>query len=394
MAKQLRVGIVGTRRGQVFLGALAGRPECQVVGLADRDPARLAEAMRLCPQARGYAELDVLLAEERPDIVIVATDAPSHRDHALQSMEAGADVLSEVPAAFTAQQHLDIVEAAARTGRRYSMAENCVHWGFIQTWQRMVAAGQLGEIAYAEAEYLHSLPDRHYVDAEGRYHTHEEAAADSTIHAVWRARFHPIQYLTHSLGPILWITGDRCVSVSCLATPAWRDPMCASPDLEAALFHTAAGRIIRIVCGFNVAYPAGHRFSLMGTKGTVKWDSFGESQPRMWLEGNNLTGWATVPWSTERVDGPEEARRSGHGGADWYVAQEFVAALARGDAPPLDVHRSMDMSLPGACAAISAERGGEAIPIPDTRDPAQVAAWLARGYTEPWPIGRQERAGW
>jgi hypothetical protein len=54
----------------------------------------------------------------------------------------------------------------------------------------------------------------------------------------------------------------------------------------------------------------------------------------------------------------------------------------------------MDMSLPGACAAISAERAGEAIAIPNTRDPAQVAAWLANGYTEPWPIGRQERTGW
>ena len=99
-----------------------------------------------------------------------------------------------------------------------------------------------------------------------------------------------------------------------------------------------------------------------------------------------------MPWSTHQPDAPEEARDSGHGGADWFVARSFLDAMLSGEEPELAVHRSMDISFPGVCAAISAEREGELVPIPDTRDPEALAEWRRIGYQEPWPSGSGWRA--
>jgi hypothetical protein len=52
----------------------------------------------------------------------------------------------------------------------------------------------------------------------------------------------------------------------------------------------------------------------------------------------------------------------------------------------------MDISLPGVCAAISAERHGELIIIPDTRKATELAEWRRHAYAEPWPLGSAWRA--
>jgi predicted dehydrogenase len=390
--QQVRVGIVGGGRGWVFASLFASFPESRVVAIAERFPGRRERIGRSHPEAQLFCDYRAMLAEADLDAVVVASDPPSHAEHVLLALEAGQHVLSEVPVSFTAEGHLQVLEAVPRSDRLYMLGENCCHWWFVHEWQQLYLTGDLGEISYGEAEYLHDMPGSHFVDASGQVRGHQEAG-EPGVRRNWRAQFHPIQYLTHSLGPLLWVTGDRCVSVSCLATPANRDPRCGSPDLEAALFRTAAGRLLRVVCGFNTSHPIGHRFSLLGTKATVQWAGGANlDQPRMARSDWDRRQWVPMPWSTLREDAPEQARDSGHGGADWLLARSFLEAVLSGEEPELGLHRSMDISLPGVCAAISAEREGELIPIPDTRHPQEVAEWRRLGYQEPWPWGSSWRA--
>jgi len=389
---QVRIGIVGAGRGQVFAGLFASFPESRLAAIAERFPGRREGIGRSHPEAQLFSDYEMMLGEADLDAVVVASDPPSHAEHVVLALEAGKHVLSEVPASLTAEGHFQVLEAVQQTGRLYMLGENCCYWWFLHEWRRRYHAGDLGEISYGEAEYLHDMPGSHFVDATGQVRSHQEAG-EPGVSRSWRARFHPIQYLTHSLGPLLWVTGDRCVSVSCQASPANRDPVCGSPDIEAALFRTAAGRVLRVVCGFNTSHPIGHRFSLVGTEATVQWAGGANlDQPRMARSDWDRRQWTPMSWSRMRPDAPEEARNSAHGGADWFLARAFLEAILSGEEPELGVHRSMDISFPGLCAAISAEREGEAISIPDTRDREALTEWRRLGYQEPWPSGSLWRA--
>jgi predicted dehydrogenase len=390
MTDQIRIGIVGGGRGWMFAGLFSDFPESRVTAIAERIPARLAAVGDTCPEARRFTDYEEMLSEADIDAVVVASDPPSHAPQVAMALAAGKHVLSEVPASFTAAGHFQVLEAA-RPDRIYMLAENACYWGCVQDWQRMHEAGELGAISYGEAEYLHDMRGSHYSDAEGKRRAHDEAGQPGVTRN-WRAQLHPILYLTHSLGPLLWVTDDRCVGVSCQATPANGDPECGSPDLEAALFRTAAGRALRVVCGFNTTHPTGHRVALFGSEATVVWRRSQRDEAEMRRATDDPRTWTAMPWAMEWEGAPEEARAARHGTAGWLIARRFLEAVLAGEQPALDVHRGMDISFPGVCAAISAERGGEFVPIPDTRQPAEVAAWRAQGYNEPWPFGSPWRA--
>ena len=391
MAEQMRVGIVGGGRGWMFAGLYTEFAESRVTAIAERMPERLQQVGATCPEARLFSDYRQMLAEAEIDAVVVASDPPSHAEHVVLALEAGKHELSEVPMSFTAEGHLRVLEAAEQSDRVFMLAENACYWGVAREWKKLYRAGELGEISYGEAEYLSDMGRSHFDGPDGKRYGHGEPHPPGVVRN-WRAQCHPILYLTHSLGPLLWVLGDRCVGVSCQATPANRDPECGSPDIESALFRTAEGRALRVVCGFNVTYPTGHRVALFGSQATVVWGRSGADESRMRRAGEDERTWTPQSWSMEWIDGPEEARAYRHGSAGWHTARNFLDAVLAEEQPELNVHRGMDISFPGVCAAISAERGGEFITIPDTREPDEVEAWRQHEYAEPWPFGSDWRA--
>jgi predicted dehydrogenase len=262
----------------------------------------------------------------------------------------------------------EIVKAVRRTGLKYMMAENCCYWGYIREYKKIVASGRLGEVLYAEGEYLHHIPGLMYYNPKlGASASIEEIAKHPDTKRTWRATLHPINYPTHDLGPILEILDDRCVSVSCLATPPAYGPDYA-PAAEVAIFKTAKDRVIKILCEFSLPRPAHHYFMLMGTKGSLE-SPRGLAPPEhiLYVEGENMNTWSRMAWDTRILGGPREALASGHGGADWYISREFLDCILKDTPPPIDVYRAMDYTLPGICAVESAKKGGAAVKIPDPR---------------------------
>ncbi|MCX6049477.1 MAG: hypothetical protein NT075_30630, partial [Chloroflexi bacterium] len=63
----------------------------------------------------------------------------------------------------------------------------------------------------------------------------------------------------------------------------------------------------------------------------------------------------------------EEAKRTGHGGSDYWTMKAFVDAFRRGETSPVDVYRAMNCSLPGPLALESARKGGMPVEITDPR---------------------------
>ena len=155
---QYQVGLVGTRRGSSLVRPFSIFPETEIMALCDVDEQRLASAAEAFQIADDHLFSDYDRFLDSPvDIVVVSTPIQFHADQVIRALEAGKHVLSEVTAAYTLEDCQRIVEAAQRSGRTYMMAENCCYFHFIRQWKEWIGRGRLGEIFYAEAEYIHNI---------------------------------------------------------------------------------------------------------------------------------------------------------------------------------------------------------------------------------------------
>ncbi|MGQ9731935.1 MAG: Gfo/Idh/MocA family protein [Candidatus Zipacnadales bacterium] len=354
MAPQWRVGLAGVGRGAGYGKLFADDPRCEITAVCDISPEaleRFSKELKL-PDSRLFTEYGEFVTSGL-DIVFVGTPMPVHAEQTIAALEAGCHVLSEVTAATTVEDCGRIVETVRRTGRTYMLAENCIYWHFVQEWKALVHAGRLGEIIYAEAEYLHPIPELIYDRSTGE--------------KKWRFNRAPLHYCTHSLGPILDITGDRVVRV-CGRGQGHRilpEAPIGGIDVQVALLETNRGMLIKLLrSSVMPRKPPIHFYALHGTRGYVETDRGGPVGPgRLYIEGEmDRDREIPVPLSDPSL--PPSARAGGHGTAEYCLVQDFLGALERGEKPRIDEVRAMDMTVPGLIAHESAMRNGAWLDVP------------------------------
>jgi predicted dehydrogenase len=352
-----RVGISGLGRGVGPGHMFAAMPDCQVAAGCDPDPQARERFEEQFPGARAFADYDAMLAEGL-DIVFVGTPMPLHRDQTVAALEAGCHVLQEVTLANTVQECRDVLETVkARPRQKFMLAENNCYRADIMAWQEMWAQGLLGEFIYAEAEYVHDI----------RSLLHKP---DGT--PTWRAARPPIVYCSHSLGPILKVTGERCTSVCAMQTKSLLEPELEHQGFQVGLFQTTGGGVIKMLRTQAVTRePAFHYFSLYGTKGCLETSRPPVSPLRTnaYLEQvPHLRGMIEIPLTTDVPGAPVAATRGGHGTVEYFMVRDFLECIRRDTPPPIDIYAALDMTLPGLCAYESAVNGGQPVPIPDWRE--------------------------
>lgn len=346
----LKVGVAGLRRGRGLLQTFHQHRDAHVVAVCDQAAERRQQVAAEFGIEAGYANFAELLAADL-DVVVVATPAPLHATQSIQALEAGAHVLSEVPAAWTLDECAALAAAVRRTGQIYMMAENMNFFHYVQVWKQRIQAGEIGDIFYAEAEYIHDC---------------RTLMRDAAGALTWRASMPPIHYCTHSLGPVLDILDDRCVSVVGMATGSHTEPALAATDMEVGLFQTASGRVIKILCGFAVTRePAMHWQVFYGTQGSLENARVPWEEAKIFRAGDEKPRAITA--AVADANAPAEALAGGHGTSEYYMVDGFIRAVIAGEKPPIDIYRSLDFSAPGLCAHLSAQQGGAPVPIPDYR---------------------------
>lgn len=65
---------------------------------------------------------------------------------------------------------------------------------------------------------------------------------------------------------------------------------------------------------------------------------------------------------------PEEAKRAGHGGGDYFEVRDWADAILGVKPCPIGIDEAMDMSLPGLVSQQSVLEGGMWIDVPDSRE--------------------------
>ncbi len=126
MTDRLKVGIAGCGAiaRQVHLPLLAARPDVAIHALVDADIDALSEASTRVRGARPYATIADMLAESRPDAVIVALPTAEHALAASAVLHAGCDLYLEKPLTAGLTEAAPVLDAWRASGRIGMMGFN------------------------------------------------------------------------------------------------------------------------------------------------------------------------------------------------------------------------------------------------------------------------------
>jgi len=365
MGRTLRIGFVGVHRSSGFVSAFHVHPMTQVAAMCDIN-AEAAKESAKAYDAEVYTDFGSMLDKGRLDAVVVATPMHFHAPQAIEALERGVHVLSEVTAAVSMEEAKRLVAAAGKSKAIYMMAENyCYMQGNVQV-REMARAGVLGELYYGEGEYIHELKELNEI---------------TTWRRKWQTGTNGCTYGTHSLGPLLMcFEGQRVVSVSCVGSGHhYRDPRGGeyeNEDTILMLCRLSGGGLLKIRVDMLSERPhAMTNYAVQGTLGAYESARANGEANRVWIKGvsKEKDRWDRREDHAEEYlpdfwkDPPEEAKKAGHGGGDYFEVVDFVEAVLGRAECPIDIHRAMDMTLPGLVSQESIARGGVWMDVPDSR---------------------------
>jgi predicted dehydrogenase len=358
----LRVGIVG-KRGLSFVAGLRSVPGVEVAALCEADPAALAAGAEKHGITGRFVSLDDLLGGA-VDAIVVGTPMQHHAPHAIAVLDAGKHVLSEVTAAVSLDECPRLVEAVERSGRVYMLAENYCYSRQAMLVREMVRQGLFGEVYYAEGAYLHDC-----------HHVQYDADGQPTWRVEWQVGRRGCTYGTHSLGPVLQWLEDRVESVSCRGSGVHSEPRHRQDDVTVMLCQTSRGGLVDVRLDMQSHRPHNMtHYVLQGTRGAYHSARHRGEADLVWIEGRSSgrEQWQSLDEYGDLVPEPwrslgEQARASGHGGGDFFVARDWALSILNGTPPPIDVYRGLDFTVPGLVSEQSIEQGGTPVGVPNFR---------------------------
>jgi predicted dehydrogenase len=370
MDRGVRVGVLGLRRGAA-LARLASQAGMQVVAVCDRDDRRREVATAL--GAAAYRDVEAFLGHGM-DAVILVNDFDQHAPVAIAALDRGLSVLSETAACRTVAEGVALVEAAERSAGVYMFAENYPYMPFAREMRRRYAAGDIGEVRYAEAEYLDEPADL-------------MSMTDDRAH--WRARTPATYYCTHSLAPVAAITGTRPVQVSGFVVPT-----AAGPEaLERARRGRGWAALLMVRLDNGTVFKSLHGFleagqqawvRLHGDRGLMENLRQGDTRTlRVVWDVEDGDDWRRaeevyLPWPPELPG--TDADPLGDGVAETLMLRDFAEAVRHRTAPDQDVYFGVELSITGIQAMRSSLAGSPPVEVPDLRRPEVRRACAADGW--------------
>ena len=336
---------------------------CEITAICDSDKNQLKKSAEdFGGTVAAYADFDAFI-EHDMEAVILANSFHEHAPYAIRCLQKGLHVFSECLSNGTMAEGVELVEAVEKSNSIYMLAENYPHMIFNREMKRIADGGSLGRIMYAEGEYNHPVAsdDVGFLEC---YNYHEKH---------WRNFLPSTYYITHSLGPVMHISGAMPKKVCAFTT---FDPPAAG---ESVASHNGDGTAIIITQNddesiFRVTgcakFGAHHiSYRICGTDGQIE-NLRGTDE--MMLRYNNWT----IPDNMKEInrykpewnDKDEKLLEGcGHGGADFFTARMFVECIKANRQPehPFDVYGATNMSSVAFLAHRSILDGGKVYEIPD-----------------------------
>ncbi|ODT48977.1 Gfo/Idh/MocA family oxidoreductase [Devosia sp. 63-57] len=183
--------LVGTGgRARMFYEAILGphRDQSRLVALCDTNAARMDFTNRVISGELGgtavptyrAADFATMIAETRPDVVIVTSIDRTHHQYIIAAMELGCDVITEKPMTTDPEKCQAILDAVARTGRDLRVTFNYRYAPHNSALRELIAEGAIGKVTSVHFEWL--LDTRHGADYFRRWHRDKRNSGGLMVH--------------------------------------------------------------------------------------------------------------------------------------------------------------------------------------------------------------------
>lgn len=148
------------------MGVAQHSASCTLAAIVD--PAPAAGAIAAQAEVPIYATLDQLLAEDRPDGIVLATPNQLHVEQARTCLAAGVPVLLEKPIAPTVAEAQALVDDVERSGARMLIGHHRAHSPIMARAKQVIDEGRLGPLVAVMGSAVFFKPDEYYAGAPWR----------------------------------------------------------------------------------------------------------------------------------------------------------------------------------------------------------------------------------
>lgn len=168
-SRKIRVAVVGCGRiSQNHFGSIARHgDEMELVAVCDNDAARLQEHADKYG-VPGFARLEQLLIESKPDLLAICTPSGLHPDQCILAARYGVHVMTEKPMATRWNDGLRMVKACDEANVRLFVVKQNRRNSTLQLLKRAVDEGRFGKIYMVNLNVFWSRPQEYYDSAKWR----------------------------------------------------------------------------------------------------------------------------------------------------------------------------------------------------------------------------------
>lgn len=364
----VKIGVFGAWRGNSYIELFRNEPDIEIVAICDKNIDELLEETNSFEGAVLCRDFGTFITEGKKagmNAVFLANYFHQHAPYAIKAMNEGLDVISECTAASTLKECVELVECVERTKRRYMLAENYPFMNMNLKMEQIISSGELGSLLYAEGEYNHSCCNEDLFRlTPGKYH--------------WRGWMPRTYYITHALGPVMYMTksvpryvSGRAAHSELLYTIRERRH---NYDGAGMLFCEMDNGMIARVTGCTAMASDYSRYRVCGDRCGVEAGGYiGEDKVRrFYFEHTVPEGEETVSLIDAAPAGDDEkTKNAGHGGSDGRIVRIMKDYFLNGKEPFFDVYRSVAMSAAAILGWRSCLNHGENFRIPDFRVPEE-----------------------
>ncbi len=369
--KKVKIGVLGAYRGSSMISYCKRVDDAEVVAICDKIPEAL-EAQRKNAEGLNITFYDNFedFIKHDMDAVVLANYANEHAPFAIKAMKLGKHVFSEVLPVQTMKEAVELIETVEETGMIYAYGENYCYMPAPYEMKKLYKQDKIGEFEYGECEYIHNC--------ESIWPSITYGEKDH-----WRNNMYSTFYCTHSLGPIIHMTGLRPVLVT--GFEGTKNERNLRKGAKAGAFGIEMvtlenGGIVKSIHGG--LYKDSIWYSVYGSKGRMECgreDAKDGHIYKIYVNADNFSG----EYGDEKLESynpthgnEDKIEGFGHGGSDFYSMYHFVEKIkGNPDADIIEVYEAMDMFLPGMFAYRSILDGGVPKEIPNLRDKAVRELW-------------------
>jgi len=167
--------------------AIQNPKQCELVAICDVNEGRLKLSQQQLREATGcdvpaYADanFDRMVAETRPDCIIVTTKDCHHDEYMCRAMELGCDVITEKPMTTDEEKCRRILDMQHQTGRRITVSFNYRYAPPRSQVKDLLMSGVIGNVLSVDFHWLLNI--RHGADYFRRWHRNKENSGGLMVH--------------------------------------------------------------------------------------------------------------------------------------------------------------------------------------------------------------------